>query len=92
MNKSQLLDAVAEETGFQKAQVRDVMESIFEHTAAALRRGEDVAINGFGSYKVVHRSQRQTRNPRTGERITIAARKAVKFQTAKALADGINQR
>jgi DNA-binding protein HU-beta len=92
MNKGEMIDAVAASTGQSKAVVKSILEACTEEKASALRRGEDVALAGWGSYKVQQRDQREARNPRTGERITIAPRKVVKFSAASSLADGVNRR
>ena len=56
----------------------------------AANQGEEVAIHGFGKFKVVERSARKGRNPRTGEAVKIAARKVLKFEAAKVMKEGLD--
>ena len=62
---------------------------MFAIIGASLKNGDDVAVSGFGSFKVVQRKARKGRNPRTGKEIQIQASKSVKFTTGKALKDAL---
>ena len=92
MNKTELVSAVAASTGLQKVQVEKAIDGINREISNALRRGDDVKLVGFGSYVIQHRDQRKGRNPRTGEEVTIAASKAVKFKASKDLSEAVNRR
>jgi DNA-binding protein HU-beta len=63
--------------------------NLFAIIAATLKKGDDIAISGFGSFKLVERKARKGRNPRTGQEITISASKSVKFRPGKALKEGL---
>ena len=80
MNKSELLDAMAEGAGISKADAGRALDSFIEATSGALKSGERVALVGFGSFSVTHREARKGRNPQTGKEITIAAKNVVKFK------------
>jgi DNA-binding protein HU-beta len=67
------------------AQAEAAYDGLFTLLAETLKKGDSVAISGFGSFKVVERKARKGRNPRTGEEIRIPASKAVKFTPGKAL-------
>ena len=71
----------------QKAQTERVFNSIFDMFKDELAKGNDVAISGFGSFKVSKRAAREGRNPQTNEKIKIPARKAVTFKAGSALKD-----
>lgn len=87
MNHRELVHAVAKVTGATKEDAKRHVEAMKGVIADALRRGEEVEVFGFGKFKRVHRECREGRNPRTGEPVTISAKKAVKFRPAKALQD-----
>jgi len=89
MNKSDLVDAVAEEAGLTKAQAAKAVESLFDAVTAALKAGDDVRLVGFGTFAVAHRAARMGKNPRTGEAITIAASTQPKFKPGKGLKDAL---
>lgn len=85
MNKKELVDVVAENTGVVKKDLKPVVELVFDKIVEAVLSGEKVSISGFGAFKLVERAERQGRNPKTGEKLVIPARKAVKFAPAKEL-------
>lgn len=89
MNKSDLVDAVAEVVATKK-EAQEAVERVFETIKKALKKNDSVQIVGFGSFKVSKRDARKGRNPQTGEEIQIAARKVPKFTPAKALKDAVN--
>jgi integration host factor beta subunit len=90
MTKSQLIDAVAASTDHSKKDLETIVDSVLEHVSSALNKGEKVDLRGFGSFVVREKKARQGRNPKTGETIEIAARKAVAFKPAKDLSTKIN--
>jgi DNA-binding protein HU-beta len=90
MNKSQLVDAVAEDTGFTKVDAGIAVESVIDTVTRTLKRGDDVNITGFGKFSVVKRAARQGVNPRTGERVKIKASKAPKFSAGASLKQAVS--
>jgi DNA-binding protein HU-beta len=90
MNKNDLIEAVAEEHELTKTFARDLVEGIFDRISDAAKRGEEVAIFGFGKFKVAERKARKGRNPQTGEPVKIAASKNLKFEQAKAIKELLN--
>ena len=87
MTKSQLVDAVAAKTGRQKPEVEAVLESVLGTIAEALHANQRVDLRGFGSFVVKDKKERQGRNPRTGETITIAAKRDASFKAGKELSE-----
>ena len=89
MNKSDLIDAVAEVVSTKK-EAQEAVDCVFETIKKALKKEDAVQIVGFGSFKVSKRDARKGRNPQTGEEIQIAARMVPKFVPGKALKDAVN--
>jgi DNA-binding protein HU-beta len=89
MNKSQLVDAVADDTGFTKVDAGIAVESVIDTVTKTLKQGDDVNITGFGKFSVVKRAARQGVNPRTGERVKIKASKAPKFSAGASLKQAV---
>ena len=90
MNKQELIDAVAAETGEKKASTGEAIDAIFAVVAAAVTRGDTVQLIGFGSFSTGARAERTGRNPSTGEAITIPAARTVKFTAGKSFKDAVN--
>ncbi|MGE5241620.1 MAG: HU family DNA-binding protein [Bacteroidota bacterium] len=90
MNKTDLIDRVAESTELNKTAASRAVEAILDIITGSLRQGDSVTLSGFGTFSVSNRSQRTGRNPRTGESITIPASKAPKFKSGKGLKDALN--
>jgi DNA-binding protein HU-beta len=90
MTNSDLANAIAAAHGTTKAEGRKIVDTVFTTIAEAAAKGDEVALNQFGKFKVTRRPARDGRNPRTGETITIAASKKVGFTAAKALKDRLN--
>jgi DNA-binding protein HU-beta len=90
MNKSELVGIVAEQAKLSRAQAERLVNAFFEAVTDALKRGEDVALIGFGSFAVRDRAARSGRNPRTGEVIEVPAGRAPAFRPGKALRDAIS--
>ncbi|MBX6753923.1 MAG: HU family DNA-binding protein [Thermorudis peleae] len=80
MRKSDLIRVVAEKTGLRQTQVTPVVNALFQTIQDSLARGEQVSIAGFGTFRVSERSAREGRNPQTGSKITIPARKSPSFR------------
>lgn len=89
MNKDQLLDAMAAKAGITKGQAGDALAGMLEAITSTLASGGSVALTGFGSFQVSHRAARQGVNPRTGEKLQIAAMDVPKFKAGKALKDAV---
>ncbi|MBT8071773.1 MAG: HU family DNA-binding protein, partial [Gammaproteobacteria bacterium] len=90
MNKNDLIAAIARRSGLSISDSRLALKAILEEITAALARGESVSLLGFGSFSVNTRAARMGRNPRSGQTIHIAARRAPVFKAAKALKDAQN--
>jgi DNA-binding protein HU-beta len=90
MNKNELIEQISKEYELTKTFARDLIENVFESISDAVHKGEEVAIFGFGKFKLAERKARKGRNPQTGEAIKIAASKNVKFEQAKALKERVN--
>jgi len=85
MNKAQLVEAMASEAKITKAAAKCALEAFVVSTTKALKKGERVALVGFGSFAVSKRAARKGRNPQTGKEIKIAAKKVVKFKAGNEL-------
>jgi DNA-binding protein HU-beta len=90
MNKAELIDAVAASANLSKADAGRAIDAVVDAIAKSLKRGQQVAVVGFGTFSVKHRAARQGRNPRTGETIQIAASNVPGFKAGKALKDAVN--
>ena len=80
MNKQQLIDKIAAETKFSKAQTEAVLNATFENIKKSVKKGDDVKIVGFGTFVKAKRKARMGRNPQTGKAIKIAASNYPKFR------------
>jgi DNA-binding protein HU-beta len=89
MNKAQLIDAIAAEANLTKADAKRALDAFVKTTTDALKKGDRVALVGFGSFSVSARNARTGRNPQTGAPITISAKKVVKFKAGSELADAV---
>ena len=89
MNKAELVDAIAAEAKITKADAQRALEGFINATTKALKKGERVALVGFGSYSVAKRAARTGRNPQTGKEIKLAAKKVVKFKAGAELTSKI---
>ena len=87
MNKSELIDAMADQAGLTKADAKKALDAFIDATSGALKSGDRVALVGFGSFSVSERNARTGRNPQTGKEITIPAKKVVKFKAGSELTD-----
>ncbi len=89
MKKDNLVELVQEQLKSTKKDADNVVALIFDSISKSLKNGEEVAISGFGTFTVKTRAARMGVNPKTGEKIHIAAKKVAKFRPAKALKDMI---
>jgi DNA-binding protein HU-beta len=83
LNTTELVDAVAAANDLSKAKAKDVVTSVFASIIEAAKRGDDIAINGFGRFSLKERPAREGRNPRTGETLKIPASKSIGFKMSK---------
>lgn len=90
MNKSDLIDAMAADAGITKAAAKAALESLTGNVTSALKKGEKVALVGWGTWSVSKRAAREGRNPQTGKTIKIAAKNVVKFKAGAGLSDAVN--
>ncbi len=90
MNKTELVAAVAAGAELSKKDTEKAIKSLVDVITNELKAGGKVQLVGFGTFEVVERGEREGRNPRSGETMTIAASKAPKFRPGKALKDAIN--
>ena len=90
MNRAELVAAMAEKAGLSKKDAEAALKAFTETVAEELKKGEKIALVGFGTFEVSERAAREGRNPQTGATMTIAASKAPKFKAGKALKDAIN--
>ena len=87
MTKQQLVEAVSVMTGRENAEVENVLEAVLRSIAEALSANDRVDLRGFGSFTVKDKKERQGRNPRTGETITIAAKRDASFKPGQELTE-----
>ncbi len=90
MNKSEFVEAVAENADIPKSTAQKAVDAMVDVIGDTLKRGDQVALVGFGTFLTRKREARQGRNPRTGETINIAASRVPSFKAGKALKDNVN--
>lgn len=91
MNKTELIDAIAEKTELTKHESKKALEATTNTITNALSDGEKVQITNFGNWETVTRKAREGRNPQTGKKIHIPEKKAVKFKPSKTLIEKLNE-
>jgi DNA-binding protein HU-beta len=90
MNKSELINAIAEQGNLSKADAGLGLAALIKTIETALKAGDVITLLGFGSFAVKDRPERTGRNPQTGQEIAIAAAKVPSFKPGKALKDAVN--
>jgi integration host factor beta subunit len=90
MTKVNLIEQLATRTQLTKKDAEQVIEAVLGAIADALQQGERVDLRGFGSFQVSRKKERQGRNPKTGETLTIGARNVAVFKPGKELAERLN--
>ncbi len=90
MNKTELIDAIAEDAGISKAAAKKALESFLSNVGETLKKGGKISLVGFGSWSVSERAARDGRNPQTGKTIKIAAKNVVKFKAGSELETAVN--
>ncbi len=89
MTKNELVEKIAGGAGISKKEAEAALEAVTAGISGALASGDNVKVVGFGTFTVSQRQARMGRNPKTGEAISIAASKAVRFKAGKGLKDAI---
>jgi len=92
MNKSELIDAMADASELTKADAGRALDAFMSSVTEALKSDDSVALVGFGTFSVKDRAERKGRNPQTGEEITIKAAKVPSFKAGKGLKDSVNSK
>ena len=91
MNKADLIDRIAASCHISKAQAATAIDTSVDSITSALKKGDRVALIGFGTFSVSQRKARNGRNPQTGATIKIAARKVAKFSAGAELKKAVNR-
>lgn len=91
MNKTELIDSIAEKSGITKAAAKIALETFLGDIEATLKKGDRISLVGFGSWSVSQRAARDGRNPQTGATIKIAAKNVVKFKAGSELSNAVNE-
>ena len=92
MNKSELIDAMAKESGLSKKDTEKALKAFTDTVTATLKKKDKVQLVGFGSFETKKRAARTGRNPQTGKEIKIKASVAPAFKAGKALKDAVNKK
>ena len=90
MNRTELISAMSEKSELTKVDTEKALKAFIDTVTEELKNGEKVQLVGFGTFEVTERAERNGRNPKTGEAITIPASKSPKFKAGKALKDIVN--
>ncbi len=89
MNKTELIDKIAESADLSKKSAGDVLQAFMAATTDTMKKGNKLTLIGFGTFSVNERSARTCRNPQTGKEMKVAAKKVVKFKVGKQLSDAV---
>jgi DNA-binding protein HU-beta len=89
MTKAELVAKIASEVGLTKSQAEKALDGFVSAVSNALSAGDKITLVGFGTFSVAKRSKREGRNPRTGKKIKIPAKKVVKFKAGKTLSEKV---
>ncbi len=89
MNKADIIQAITKEVGITNKEANSAVDALVDAIKKALKKGDHVSLVGFGSWEVKKRAKRKGVNPQTGEKITIPARKVVKFNPGKDLKEKV---
>ena len=90
MNKAELIQHIATTAGINKTQARAALQAFETAVIDSLANGETFELTGYGTFKITERAERQGRNPKTGETLTIPATKSPTFKAGKAFKDAVN--
>lgn len=91
MNKAELVDAIAKDTGFTKKDSEKALNSVVDNISKALAKKDKVQLIGFGTFETRKRAARTGRNPQTGKELKIAASTVPAFKAGKALKEKVNK-
>lgn len=89
MNKGELIDAIAAESGLSKKDSKEALEAIIKAAESTLKKGEKLALIGFGTFSLITRAARTGKNPQTGQTIQIPAKKNIKFSVGSELDEAV---
>ena len=90
MNKTELIDQIAESADITKKAAGDVLDGFMKAVTDTMKKGGKLQLVGFGTFSVAKRSARTTRNPQTGKEMKVPAKTGVKFKAGSKLADIVN--
>lgn len=90
MNRTELISAMSENANMTKVDTEKALKAFIDTVTEELKNGGKVQLVGFGTFEIVGRAERQGRNPKTGETITIPASKSPKFKAGRSLKDIVN--
>ena len=85
IKKLDLVNHLHDTLGLNKVESKELVEAFFQEIKQSLKNNEDVKISGFGNFKILNKKERPGRNPKTGEPVTISARKVVTFKASQKL-------
>ena len=91
MTKAELVEEVSEKTGLPKKQAEIVVNTVFESIVETLKTGEKIELRGFGSFRIRQRDSRTGRNPKTGDKVDVPAKRIPYFKPGKELRELLNQ-
>lgn len=91
MNKSELVEAMASDAKMSRTEAKKALDAFINSITKALKKGDRIALVGFGSFSVNKRSARKGRNPQTGKAINIPAKKVVRFKAGSELAGKVSK-
>ncbi len=89
MNKTELIDKIAESADLSKKSAGDVLQAVMAAITDTMKKGDKLTLIGFGTFSVTERSARTCRNPQTGKEMKVAAKKVVKFKVGKKLSEAV---
>lgn len=90
MNKSELVDAIASESGLTKTDAKKALDGFISAIGSSLKKGDKISLVGFGSFSVSKRAARTGKNPRTKEAIKIPAKNVIRFKAGSELSSNVN--
>ena len=90
LTKSDLIESIAKQNGYNMKQSSDIIETLLELIKSSLGSGEDILISGFGKFMVKEKRERRGRNPATGDDLMLCQRKVVTFKSSGMLREKIN--
>lgn len=91
MTKAELIEEVSRVSDLTKKHSEIIVDTVFKSIINALHRGDKIELRGFGSFRIRQRESRKGRNPKTGERVDVPAKKVPYFKPGKELKELINQ-